>query len=176
MQKYRDIIEMHSNILDLSLSNIPEIKEKLSEVVSSKFRYLDDLDSKFNVVSLVSKSDTTVVYFPELEYKVNMKTASVLLFYEKVKYEISNGEVFLNTFEIDPKEKFGNGKNEYRVTSIIRDIYKIRVMADSEKEAQDIANSIDLDKWHHLDIDRDLPEIKLTKFSRWGNLIVDKLS
>jgi hypothetical protein len=176
MQKYRDIIEMHGDILDLSFNNIPEIREKLSEVASSKFRYLDDLDSKFNIVSLVSKSNNTKVYFPELDYEVNMKTASVLLFYEKIKYEILGGETFLNIFEINPKEKFGSGKNEYRVTSIIRDIYKIRVMADSEEEAKVIANSIDLDKWHHLDIDRDLPEIKLTKFSRWGNLIVDKLS
>lgn len=176
MQKYRDIIEMHSNILDLSFDNIPEMKEKLSEVANSKFKYLDELDSKFNIVSLVSKSNKTRVYFPELDYEVNMKTSSVLIFYEKIKYEVSGGEVILNLFEIDPKEKFGDGQNEYRVTSIIRDIYKIRVMANSEEEAKVIANSIDLDKWHHLDIDRDLPEIKLTKFSRWGNLIVDKLS
>jgi len=176
MQKYRDIVEIHSNILDLSFDNIPEMKEKLSEVANSKFKYLDELDNKFNVVSLVSKSNKTRVYFPELDYEINMKTSSVLIFYEKIKYEVSGGEVILNLFEIDPKEKFGVGQNEYRVTSIIRDIYKIRVMANSEEEAKVIANSIDLDKWNHLDIDRDLPEIKLTKFSRWGNLIVDKLS
>jgi len=176
MQKFRDIIEIPENVLDLDFSNLNELKEKLLEVALSKFRYLDDLDKKFNVISLVSKSKNTVIEFPDKEYKINLNTSGSLLFYEKINYKILQGDVFINIFEIDPKEKFGNGKNEYRITSVIRDIYKINVMADSEEEARQIASNVDLCNWNHLDIDVDLPEIKLTKYSRWGNLIVDKLS
>lgn len=176
MQKYRDIVEIYDNILDISYNDLVGLDEKISEIATSKFRYLDDLNKKFNVISLVCKSKEAVVYFPERDYTFNMKTSSLLLFYEKIKYEILEGEIILNSFEIDPKPVFGAGDSEYQITSVVRDIYKIKVRANSEEEAKAIANNIDLCDWNHLDIDRDLPEIKLMKYSRWGNLIVDKLS
>jgi hypothetical protein len=175
MQKYRDIVEIYDNILDISHNDIVGLKEKISEIATSKFRYLDDLDKNFKVISLVCKSPNAIVYFPERDYKFNMKTSSTLLFYEKIKYQVLEGEVIDYLFEINPKPIFGIGENEYQVTSVVRDIYKIKVRANSEEEAKITANNIDLCDWNHLDIDRDLPEIKLMKYSRWGNLIVDKI-
>lgn len=175
MQKYRDIMTIYDNVLDISHSDIDGLKAKLLEVSTSKFRYLDDLDKKFNVVALVCKSKKASVNFPEREYTYDMKISSVAIFYEKIKYDVLDGEVMTYIFEIDPKPVFGEGENEYQVTSIIRDIYKIKVRANNEEEAKSVANNIDLSDWNHLDLDKDLPEIKLTKFSRWGNIIVDRI-
>jgi hypothetical protein len=72
---------------------------------------------------------------------------------------------------------FGTGEKLYEITATIRDDYKISIYANSEQEALDTADGIDIAEWRHPDVQEDahLTDRRIVRHARWGNLSVNEI-
>lgn len=75
----------------------------------------------------------------------------------------------LEFYFTEEKQQLGSGSKEYEVTSVVRDEYKIKVFADSEEEAIEIAKNISPSKWEHLEIDTHIEQRSMIRMARWGH-------
>lgn len=74
----------------------------------------------------------------------------------------------LEFYFTEEKQQLGSGSKQYEVTSFVRDEYRIKVFADSEEEAIEIAKGISPSKWEHLEIDTHIEQRTMIRMGRWG--------
>lgn len=73
------------------------------------------------------------------------------------------------------KQLFGAGEKTFEVTAKIYDEYRIKVRANSDEEAIELANSVALSEWKHPDIEPHLTERRIIRYARWGNLHAEEV-
>lgn len=161
--------------------NDPKIREELFGTLRSKYTHLNVFNNIIDGTNILA-----IVFFDNAEID--------LLGY---KFWVSPGSVFTTTKDIDDFSSlhgvnnihfrfgygersalhFGNGSTEYEVTALIRDTYTVKVFANSEEEAIEIANSVPIHDWEHPVIPEDshLQDRRVIRHCRWGNLSARKI-
>jgi hypothetical protein len=169
------------NFVGYNFDNVSSIKQELFGVIRNKY-------FNFNVFSDVLESDkiiTAIVFFKDadielLDVKIHVAQGSVFASTKQIDLDaISNVPNIAFHFGYGPRSAtvFGNGANEYEVSVLIRDTYKIKVFANSEDEALKIADDVPLYDWEHPDVleDAHLEDRRVIRHCRWGNLSVKEL-
>jgi hypothetical protein len=157
------------------------IKEELFGIIKNKYAGLN----VFTDVLEPGRILTAVVFFEDADIEIL-----------DIKIHVAAGSVFASTKEIDlgaiatvpniafhfgygPRTAtvFGNGNTEYEVSVLIRDTYKVKVMANSEEEALRIADEVPIHDWEHPDVleDKHLEDRRVIRHCRWGNLSVKEV-
>ena len=117
----------------------------------------------------------TSLFIESLNLKVPLNAGEILLSKTNIKYQVKNSNDIISLiFGISFEEQFvGAGSNSYEVSCTIKDIYKIKVRANTPEEAIKIANSEPIHSWKHPDIIEDLHKNRvLVRMARWGDLSV----
>jgi hypothetical protein len=171
-----DVILIWNNILYCNLEDEDGLKDQLSRISKSKFKYRNKTSSSIQIQTLVCLSAEAIIYINDHDVEYKMQRGSSMLFYSDLNFTIKHGDCFSYKATVEANKPFGSGSKEYEVTSIVSDEYKIKVLADSEEEALRVADSIDIYEWDHLDINKHLPTKNILRFSRWGNFKVNKTS
>jgi hypothetical protein len=160
--------------------NDPNIAKELYGAMRSKFTHLN----VFNQV-IDSNMIDVVVFFEHanvsiLDYDIPVSPGSFLATTKEIDFSKLSHVTYKHfVFGYGPRTdtKFGNGSTEYEVTVLIRDNYTIKVFADSEEEALQIADTVEVHDWEHPVVPEDshLQDRRMMRHCRWGNLSVRKV-
>lgn len=106
-----------------------------------------------------------------------VSTRDVVAYYDELDVTITAPKILFELSYSDAPKTWGQGKNLYEVTALIRDKYTININANSEEEALAIADKIDVSEWKHPDVmeDAHLNDRRLIRHARWGNLSVKEI-
>lgn len=154
----------------------PRIKGELFGTLRSKYTHLNVLTETFDDRNILA-----IIFFDNAEidllgYKISVSPGSIFTTTKHIDDFSSLNGVSNIHFRFGYGDKtamhFGNGKTAYQVTALIRDDYTIKVFADSEEEAIEIANSVPIHDWEHPTIPEDmhLQDRRVIRHCRWGNL------
>jgi hypothetical protein len=150
----KDVLSYNINEMDYE-----RMIEDLHSFAQSKYGVPDlfsvskELVQNNGISVLVCTGETAKVVFlkkyTNVENDFYMNKKDVLILPSHFDYAILDGEYKKYTFKIEEPIKHGNGIREYEVSLNLQDRYFIKVYADSEEEAAEIAYMADMKHWQH---------------------------
>lgn len=163
-----------------TVSGSPDVYEKeIFNIIESSFStislFKDPAEGLVEVSARVFSSDQ-IIYFNDVATPVSFGDCVVVV--DPKSYDFLSNNKFIYDFVFYAsltKVPVGNGSHEFEVICTITDKYKLTVLANSQEEAIQIANSTYPSKWEHLDIDPELEQRYMMRMARWGNYDVRKL-
>jgi hypothetical protein len=134
-----------------------------------------EIDPEYIMLGIAAFGDTSVE-IPSKNMILEMTERDILTIDISIPHKIS-GQFYVTELLGSPEKKvFGSGEKEFEVVATIRDEYRLKVFANSEEEAIDIANATDISDWQHPTIEPHLVDRKIIRHARWGNLKATEVS
>lgn len=174
------------NILSYSINEMdPErVIDDLHSFAQSKygasnlFSVSKELVQDNGISVLVCTGETSRVVFLKkyinAENDFYMNTKDVLILPSHFDYAVLSGDYKKYTFKIDEPLKHGNGSKEYEVSLTLKDRYFIKIYADSEEDAADIAYMSEMKHWQHEWPDSvENKRIQQSRYSMWDKSMLE---
>jgi hypothetical protein len=125
-----------------------------------------------NQINAFLFTEETNVTIPSLDHEQVYYPTNILCVTNDIEVYVENKMAY-KTFKFGfnkIKEPVGLGSKVFNVVATIRDEYRIKVYAESEQEAIDMAFDVPICEWEHPDIEPDLLDRQIIRYARWGNL------
>lgn len=156
------------------------LQRQMLGVAKSKFdtfNIFSDVMEGSDYLSCLAFLSDGEIFFPDLDIRIKVFRGDIAIFLDEITIEVMASNISHKFSYSNAPKIHGSGSKEYEVTALIRDEYRITVMADSEEQALEIADSVSIAEWRHPDVleDAHLNDRRVIRHARWGNLEVREM-
>lgn len=128
-----------------------------------------EINPEYMLLSIAAFGET-FVEIPSKDMVIELSERDILTIEMSLLHKIS-GKFYATELAGSPEKKvFGSGPKEFVVVATIRDEYRLKVFAETQEQAIDVANGVDIADWEHPTIEPHLTDRRIIRHARWGNL------